>query len=166
MKLQILCGMVASGKSTYCRFAARQGIISVNDDAIVTMLHADDYTLYSTDLKLLYKSVENHIIATALAMGRSVVVDRGLNLSPEGRRRWIALAHSFDVPCEAIIFKNDGPECHARRRANADNRGHSLEYWTRVAEYHNSLYIPPAIEEGFDAIYNISFDDIQQGKVI
>jgi predicted kinase len=166
MKLQVLVGMIASGKSTYCRSAARQGIICVNDDAIVNMLHADDYTLYDTDLKVLYKSVENHVIGTGLAMGRSVIVDRGLNVSLAGRRRWLALAQSFDVPCEAIVFKNNGPEEHARRRTLSDGRGHTWEYWLRVAELHDSLYVPPTKEEGFDAIYDIGFAEIQQGKVI
>jgi len=166
VKIQILCGMIAAGKSSYCKLAAKKGMLILNDDAIVNMLHADDYTLYSTDLKVLYKSVENHVIGTSLAMGRSVIVDRGLNMSLAGRRRWLALAQSFDVPCEAIHFKNDGPEEHARRRTQSDGRGHTWEYWLRVAELHNSLYIPPTKEEGFDAIYDIGFDEIQQGKVI
>lgn len=164
MKLQVLCGMVASGKSTYCRSAAKKGLICVNDDEIVNMLHGNDYTLYNEKLKLLYKSVENHIVGTGLAMGRSVIVDRGLNVSPQGRRRWIALANSFDVPCEAIVFKNDGPKIHASRRFASDCRGHSIQYWERVAELHDSLYIPPSVEEGFDAVYNIEFDEI--GKVV
>jgi predicted kinase len=164
MKVQVLCGMIASGKSTYCRSAAKLGVLCVNDDAIVNMLHADDYTLYNEKLKLLYKSVENHIIGTGLAMGRSVIIDRGLNVSLQGRRRWIALANSFDIPCEAIVFKNDGPEEHARRRTNSDCRGHPFEYWLRVAELHNSLYIPPTVEEGFSAVYDIGFDEI--GKLV
>jgi len=166
MKLQVLVGMIASGKSTYARNAARQGALCMNDDAIVNMLHADDYTLYKKELKILYKSVENHVIGTGLAMNKVVLVDRGLNVSLRGRQRWLALAKSFDVPCEAIVFKNDGPETHARRRANADARGHPFEYWLRVAERHNSLYIVPTVEEGFDAVHHISFDEIQSGKVV
>jgi predicted kinase len=166
MKLQVLVGMIASGKSTYARQAARQGVLCMNDDAIVNMLHADDYTLYRKELKVLYKSVENHVIASGLLLNRPVMVDRGLNVSKKGRQRWLALAKSFDVPCEAIVFKNDGPEVHARRRAESDARGHPFAYWLRVAETHNSLYIVPTVEEGFDAVHHISFDEIQSGKVI
>lgn len=166
MKLQVLVGMIASGKSTYARNAARNGVICVNDDAIVNMVHGDDYTLYDKGLKVLYKTVENQIIGTALAMNRTVLVDRGLNVSRNGRRRWIAMAKSFDVPCEAIVFKNEGPEVHARRRAEKDSRGHPFHYWLRVAETHNSLYITPTTEEGFDAVYYLSFDEILQGKVV
>jgi predicted kinase len=160
MKLQILCGMIASGKSTYAKKAAQQGVICVNDDAITNLLHADDYTLYNPDLKILYKSIENHIVGASLALGRSVIIDRALNVSIEGRRRWLALAKSFDVACEAIVFKNDGPKIHAKRRAETDNRGYSMEYWLRVAELHNSLYIKPTVEEGFDIVHDIVFEDI------
>ena len=64
--------------------AAKQGFIIINDDAIVNMLHADNYILYDKKLKLLYKTIENQIISVALAMGHSVLIDRGLNVSKEG----------------------------------------------------------------------------------
>ena len=166
MKLQVLVGMIASGKSSYARGAAQKGVICMNDDAIINMLHADDYTLYDKSLKVLYKSVENHIIGTALAMQRIVMVDRGLNVSIRGRKRWIALANSFDVPCEAIVFKNEGPEVHAIRRTQMDSRGHPFEYWIRVAKKHQSEYQEPSVDEGFAAVHYISFGEIQEGKVI
>lgn len=166
MKLQVLVGMIASGKSTYAKNAARQGVLCMNDDAIVNMLHADDYTLYKKELKILYKSVENHVIGTGLAMNRPVLVDRGLNVSKQGRQRWLAIAKSFDVPCEAIIFANEGVEVHAQRRFNSDGRGHPIHYWLRVAERHNSQYIEPTVDEGFDAVHHISFEEIKSGKVI
>jgi predicted kinase len=166
MKIQVLCGMVASGKSTYARNAAQRGFISLNDDAIVRLLHADDYTLYDKSLKVFYKAVENQIIATALAMGRSVLVDRGLNVSRAGRRRWLALAKSFDVPCEALEFNNEGPHVHGRRRAEHDPRGHDLTYWLDVAAAHQAVYAPPTVREGFDRVYSISWPEIEAGKVI
>jgi len=165
-KLQVLVGMIASGKSTYCKNAARAGALCVNDDAIVNMLHGDDYTLYDKALKVLYKTVENQVIGTALALGRTVIVDRGLNVSVTGRKRWLALARSFDVPCEALLFKNEGPSVHARRRADNDLRGHDYAYWLKVANTHNALFIAPSLEEGFEAIHPVSWQEIGEGKVI
>ena len=165
-KLQVLVGMIASGKSTYAKHAARRGVICLNDDAVVNLLHADDYTLYDKGLKLLYKTVENHIIGTALAMRRTVIVDRGLNVSVWGRRRWLALAKSFDVPCEALVFKNEGPHVHARRRADSDSRGHDLAYWLDVAQAHHDSYSTPTKAEGFDNIHSITWEEIKEGKVI
>lgn len=158
--------MIASGKSSYAKNAAKQGIICLNDDSIVNMLHGDEYTLYDQKLKILYKTIENSVISTALAMNKMILIDRGLNISVNGRNRWIALAKSFDIPCEAIVFENDGPEIHAQRRANSDSRGHNYEYWIRVANIHQAEYKEPSLEEGFDKIHHISFEEIQQGKVI
>jgi predicted kinase len=165
-KIQVLCGMICSCKSTYCKNAAKNNIIILNDDDIVKTLHGGDYTLYDKKIKLIYKSVENQIISSSLAMGRSVIVDRGLNISIKGRKRWIALANSFDILCEAIIFKRETPEIHATRRYYHDNRGHTYEYWLKVAQHHNSIYNEPTLEEGFDSVKYISFKDIQNGVVI
>lgn len=165
-KLYVLCGMIASGKSTYCKNAAKFGLLTLNDDSIVNMLHGDDYLLYSKDLKLIYKSTENHIISMALAMHRYIIIDRALNLSVQGRRRWIVLAKSFDVPVEAIQFKVETPEVHAERRAKSDTRGHDANYWLEVARHHYAGYVPPTVEEGFDTIHSLTFDEIKEGKVI
>jgi predicted kinase len=166
MKLQVLVGMIASGKSTYARQAARHGVLCVNDDAIVNLIHADQYDLYDPKIKALYKSIENHIVGTCLALGRNVLIDRGLNVSPKARQRWIALARSFDARCEALVFANEGPQAHAERRFQSDSRGCSLEFWMKAARRHDSLFVPPTLEEGFEAVYLISFSDIQQGRVI
>jgi predicted kinase len=165
-KLQILVGMIASGKSTYCRNAARSGAIIVNDDSIVNAVHANDYTLYDKDLKVLYKSTENHLIAVAIGMGRTVVIDRGLNLSLTGRKRWLALAGSFDVPVEAVEFRIESPKIHASRRVRSDPRGHDFAYWTRVAESHLNDHERPTLEEGFAMIHQISIEEIDAGRVI
>jgi predicted kinase len=155
MRIQVACGMIASGKSTYARNAAKAGIICMNDDAIVNMLHGGDYTLYDKKFKILYKSIENHIIAAALTMGRSVFIDRGLNISVNGRYRWIALARSFDVPIDAIVFKNEGPEIHTDRRMNSDSRGHARDYWLDVAKYHDKSWQLPTVDEGFASVQEI-----------
>lgn len=157
--------MIASGKSTYCKTAAKHGYVVINDDAIVNMLHADDYTLYDPKLKVLYKAIENNAISTALAFRKNVIIDRGLNVSVQGRSRWLSLAKSFDVTCDALVFRNEGPKVHAERRMKADGRGHPSEYWLRVAEVHNSLYVPPTQAEGFNAVYEISYDDILSGRI-
>jgi predicted kinase len=165
-KMQVLCGMIASGKSSYCKNAALQGGIIMNDDAIVNLLHAGNYSLYDKSLKILYKTTDNHIIGMALAMNKTVLVDRGLNIDAAGRRRWVALAKSFDVPVEALCFVNEGPEIHAQRRFNSESRGHSLDYWTKVAMFHNAKYQEPSKEEGFDEIHYINFSMISDGHTV
>lgn len=165
-KMFVLVGPIASGKSTYCRNAAKMGSIIMNDDAIVNLVHAEEYTLYDKKLKILYKSIENQLVSTSLALGKTVVIDRGLNMSVKGRKRWLALASSFDVSCEAICFLNEGPEVHAKRRTSGDCRGHDYDYWLNVAQTHQSSFVVPTLEEGFNVVHQISFDEILKGSVI
>jgi hypothetical protein len=144
--------MVASGKSTYARDAARRGVLCINDDAIYSMIHGGDYTLYDPALKPLYKSIENHALAAAILAGRDVLIDRGLNVSVAARQRWLSIARSFDVPCEAIVFPRHTSEVHAHRRYDGDHRGLSYEHWLRAARRHAAIYVEPTTAEGFTVI--------------
>lgn len=157
-KLQCLIGMISAGKSFYSRKAAKTGIICLNDDAVVSMLHGGNYTDYDKKLKALYKAVEHTIIDIAVAMDKTILIDRGLNISKKARKRFLAIADSLDVECEALWFQNEGPEIHAKRRFESDSRGHSLEYWTRVSEYHNSVWEEPTLEEGFSKITKLDWN--------
>lgn len=151
-KIIVLVGQIASGKSTYSRMLAQRGCVIVNDDAIVSAVHGGDYALYNKSFKPLYKSVENHIAATALAMKRNVVVDRGVNIRRDSRARWVSLAKSFDVECEAVVFPMETPIIHAYRRFTHDPRGHDVIYWHQVARSHADDYVEPDATEGFSTI--------------
>ena len=153
MRIQVLVGTIASGKSTYAKKQARDGWIIINDDALVNAVHGDQYGLYQRELKPLYKGLELCILHTAIAMGRDVLVDKGLNLTRNARQRWVAVARSLDVPIDCVLFPFSSAEVHAARRVASDHRGHSLEYWQKVAEHHISVYEPPTIDEGFVAIH-------------
>jgi predicted kinase len=150
--IEVLCGTIASGKSTWAKNRAEEGCIIVNDDAIVNAVHGGIYTLYKEYLKPLYKSIEDHIFHTAIAMGKGVVIDKGLSLSVASRQRWIALGHSLDVPVHAVIFEFFDAEIHGRRRTEDDPRGWDLAYWTKVAQAHIDRYEIPTVEEGFDTV--------------
>jgi predicted kinase len=151
-ELVILVGMIASGKSTFAKELAKQGYVIINDDDIVNMIHGQDYTLYEKDLKPLYKSVAVTTAMTALSMGRSVVVDRGVNIRKKARAVWTALANTFDVDCVAQVFKKDNPLVHAKRRFNHDWRGLSHEKWIEVAIRHDREWQNPHMDEGFKLI--------------
>jgi len=150
--IEVLIGMISSGKSTWAKKRADEGWVVLNDDAIVNLVHGGSYFLYDKALKPLYKSIENHILVTSIAMGKNVVVDRALDLRKESRQRWIALAKSLDVEIRAKIFKIDDPEVHARRRFEANPRGLTYGHWLEAARRHYANYDPPTLEEGFDHI--------------
>jgi len=150
--------MIASGKSTYAKELANKGFITVNDDAIVSILHGGDYTLYNKLLKPIYKSIETAIANYSLVNGNNIVVDRGLNVSKKARQRWIGLGRSFDCIVKGICFLNEGPGIHARRRYDTDPRGHDFEHWLEAAERHHLNWDTPSISEGFDDIEFVKYN--------
>lgn len=158
MRLEILVGPIASGKSTYCNQAAERGAVIVNDDSIVNLIHAGNYKLYDESLKPLYKITENTIIQTALAMGRRVIIDRP-NHSRAMRRRYIGLGHAFDALVVIVMFDREKPIVHAKRRMSSDSRGHSLDYWLMVAQKHEDLYEPP--DQAVECFDEISYWDFK-----
>lgn len=150
----ILVAPTGAGKSTKAKEFAKNGVITVNDDAIVKLVHGGEYRLYEKKLKPLYKLVENQILTTALIMGRDVVIDRP-NFSRNTRSRYISLAKSFDIPVKCILFPWTTPEETALMRYNKDNRGYSLEYWLDVAKVHYANYEEPSLNEGFVEIQKV-----------
>lgn len=147
----LFIGPICSGKSTLAKEAAKKGLIVINDDAVVMACHAGVYSLYSKKLKPLYKSIEMSMLATALSMGRSVVIDRP-NMGAASRARFVATAKAFDARLTAVLFPNAGPEVHAAKRFLSDARGLPIEHWVAAARRHQSMWNPPTREEGFDLI--------------
>lgn len=158
MKFEILIGMIASGKSTYCLKRVKEGAIIINDDSIVNALHANDYPSYKKSLKPLYKGIEHYVINFAGMAGIDVVIDRP-NLNANTRKRYIEIAKSIDIEnIEGVIFKIETPEVHAERRVKSDNRGWEYEYWLRAAQHQYSLYNEPQLNEGFTKL--VKYEDL------
>lgn len=161
--VQVLVGPIAAGKSTYSGNCAKQGMVIVNDDALVNAVHAGHYSLYDQTLKPLYKQLEAVSLTTAVGLNRSVVVDRGTNNRIDSRRRWIGLAHSLDLPVVAVCFRDEGPFVHADRRAESDGRGSGFDYWLKVAQHHSDQFQPPSLSEGFDDVVVVEWPDVKAG---
>lgn len=155
--IEILCGMIGSGKSTYTKAMATSGALVVNDDSIVNAIHGGYNYLYNQRHKYLYKQIENSIIYYGVNEKLTVIIDRP-NLKVDTRKRYIGIAKSMDVGVRAIIFPILGKEIHVNRRIQSDARGLSKEEWEKVYDNHLSIYEPPSISEGFDEI--IYYEDI------
>ena len=149
--IEILVGTIASGKSTWSTQMAQEDWLIINDDAIVLMLHAGKYA-YKNHLKSLYKSIETHIFHMGVALGQNIIIDKGLNLTKDSRRRWIGLAKSLDQDIRARVFPFATPQIHAERRVAADSRGLSYEKWLEIIQSHFKRFEWPSIEEGFCSI--------------
>lgn len=157
-KLEILVGLIASGKSTYARSRATEGAIVVSEDAITMGLHGGVYPMCDyTALLALYKSVADHQIRAALMMGRDVVVD-ATNLSRSTRAKLIEMARECGASSSGVVFRREPPEVHARRRTLDDDRGLSYEHWLELIRSHEEIYEEPCLSEHFDALIQIKSD--------
>jgi predicted kinase len=156
-RVEVLVGMIASGKSTYAQVRASEGAVCIDTDTIVTMVHGGDYQGYDVAYKPIYKAIESAAIMSALCAGRDVIVDR-TSLTISSRRKYIGAAHSVDAECWCMSAEIDTPQVHAARRAATDGRGYDEEYWEKVAIHHLSTYQRPTKDEGFDDMYwNVAF---------
>lgn len=165
MKLEILVGMIASGKSTYARKRADEGAIVVCHDDLTAMLHGR--YRYEQGLRSAYREAEEAIASTFIAAGRDVVIDR-THLTRESRERWIKFArwgvftdvYPIAPTLIVVVFPNEGIDVHAGRRFDADPRGRSLEDWRGVAELHCAQALTEPLDwksEGFDGVTSPEF---------
>ncbi len=164
-RIEILIGMIASGKSLYARQRADEGALVISHDSLTNMLHTR--YRYEQGLRECYRRMEESLVWAALAAGRHAVVDR-THLTREARKRWIQWVRHYDslntfdgrgptTPIIAVAFPIESPEVHARRRFDADARGRSYEEWLRVAQHHaeQARLEPLDPAEGFDEIRTV-----------
>lgn len=173
-KIYVCVGMIASGKSSWCRAQADKGAIVICHDSITEGLHCR--YRYEPGLRDFYRRVEESIAWAALSAGRDVVVDR-THLTLESRKRWINWAkpdvssgvdydgHPLEdvenplrcIKVVAVRFPIRTPDAHAAERFNADPRGRSAEEWYSVARHHyeQAMKEPLTDGEGFDEIIDV-----------
>jgi predicted kinase len=133
--VEVLIGMIGSGKSTYARGRARDGALIISHDDLTAMLHAE--YRYEPGLRECYRRMEESLAWAALTAGRDLVIDR-THLTRESRRRWVTWAPTYGptAPVIAVLFPRFNAEWHARRRFRADPRGRTLDDWVKVARHH------------------------------
>ncbi len=159
MKLYVLIGMIASGKSTYARELCRTGrAMAIAHDDLTEMLH-QEYR-YEQEHRKLYRDCEEVLAREILFKGLDVVIDR-THLTYESRSRWLSFATTFINGMErkcletvAVQFPIESPEIHAGRRFAIDPRGRPYETWLHVARHHaeQARNCPLLASEGFDSI--------------
>lgn len=110
MKLVVLVGLPASGKSTYLE---RMGANAVSSDAVRALI-ADDAEIQTINRRVF--SVVRFLIRQRLELGRPVTYVDSTSLTPKERKPYLALgelygcdveAVYFDVPIEVSIERNE-----------------------------------------------------------
>jgi predicted kinase len=162
MKIEVLIGMIASGKSTYARRRADEGALVICHDDLTQMLHAR--YRYESGLREFYRQLMRTIAVAALEHGRDVVIDR-THLTKESRWLWVDLRNRlrFDrdeqddpmaVELIAVVFPIEPASWHAKRRHDHDARGRPFDEWMQVAMHHKEQAVAEPLDwqaEGFDA---------------
>lgn len=147
--IELLVGMVGSGKSTYARKRAEEGWFIVCHDDIVRMVHGRNY--YWSNFSPIYRAIEESAVRSAHGYCLDVVVDR-TSLRRHERERWIKIAKDLEDKIDAVVFPFEHHEIHAQRRFDDDPRGSSLEAWTSVTRTHGMNASVPDESEGFRKI--------------
>jgi predicted kinase len=154
--LELLIGPIASGKSTYAATRAREGgVLVVNDDAVVMMVHGGNYNGYDQRLRPVYKTIEHAAIVAGLLADHHVIVDRTCN-DARTRRRYVELGRLYNASVIATVFPRQSPDVHAQRRFKTDPRGYTLDKWREVARRHEEQYEQVTIAEGYDRVIGIN----------
>lgn len=156
LKLEILVGPIASGKSTYARQRADEGALIISHDDLTQMLHAR--YRYEPELRNCYRAMMIQLACNAIVAERDVVVDR-THLTRESRKVWVEFAHGAMVASLAVVFPSESPEVHARRRFDSDARGRDYEEWLAVAKHHHDQLMTEPLDyfgEGFSGRHRIN----------
>lgn len=110
MKLLMLKGLPASGKSTYARKLVDDGWIRVNKDDLRAMLHNSKWSKGNEQQVL---QLRDSIIENSLIAKKSVVVD-DTNLAPKHSARLKELAKKHSATFETKFFDTPVEECIKR----------------------------------------------------
>ena len=152
--LHLLCGKIASGKSTLsARLAARPLTVIISEDQWLARLYAEemhslaDYVRCSAKLR---DAMAPHLIAL-LQAGMSVVLDFPANTL--ANRQWMKgiveasgahnQLHYLDVPDEV---------CKARLRARNQAGEHDFAATDQQFDFITSHFVPPTEDEGFQVV--------------
>lgn len=159
--IEVLVGMIASGKTTYARKRAKEGALIVSHDELTEMLHGE--YRYEERLRDCYRRMEEDIARRAIEWSRDVIVDR-THLTRESRKRWItfggwpSFADLAKPQVIAVLFPRLTPEEHALIRFQSDPRGRSHQTWIDVARHHayQADAEPLSLQEGFARILTVA----------
>jgi predicted kinase len=140
MRIYVLVGLPASGKSTWL---ARQGKPALSSDAIRALITGDEA---NQEHNRLVFSLLRSLVRARLSAGCTETWIDTTALTRRERRSWIRLAELLGCPVEAVFFDTPVQVCLARNAAR--DRIVPPAAMQRMA----SRLTPPTLDEGFDQI--------------
>lgn len=149
--LYLICGKIASGKSTLARqLAAKPRTVLVREDHWLSTLYPDEmtnvpeYVKYSGRLR---SALEGHLVSL-LKNGLSVVLDFPANTV--GLRAWMQMLYQ-KAGAEHKLHYLDVPEeiCKERLKRRNEDGSHEFAPSDEQFDLINRYFEPPTEEEGF-----------------
>lgn len=111
LKLLMLKGLPASGKSTYAKELVEKGWVRANKDDI----RKEYFPEYNHKDEKQVVAIEDNSIRSGLAKGKSVVVD-DTNFAPKHQPRLEAIAKEFGADFEVLFIDTHIEDCIKRNR--------------------------------------------------
>lgn len=154
--LHLLCGKVASGKSTLAaQLSAHPNTVAIAEDEWLSTLYGEematlrDYVRYAARLEVAMKP---HILAL-LRAGTTVVMDFQANTPT--RRAWMrGLVDAAGVPHQLHFIDTPNEVCKARLRARNASGSHPFSVSEAEFDQVADHFVPPRPEEGFDIVHH------------
>lgn len=152
--LHVMCGKIASGKSTLAaKLAVQTGAVLIAEDHWLAALYPDqlatpaDYARCSSQLQM---AMGPHVSAL-LAAGVSVVLDFPANTL--ATRAWVrGILDVAPVDHKLHVFEVPDAVCLARLEARNAQGDHPFAATQDQFRRMTKHYVPPANDEGFDIV--------------
>lgn len=165
--LHILCGKIASGKSTFAaQLAAAPGTVLVAEDTWLNALFAEelhslvDYVRCSTKLR----SAMGRHVAAMLDAGVSVVLDFPANTVAQ--RGWVrGILRGVEVAHQLHVFNVPNEVCLARLRARNAAGDHPFAVTEAQFRQFANYFAAPTPDEGFNLVIHDDPLDAKPGTL-
>ncbi|MDU8945159.1 AAA family ATPase [Ovoidimarina sediminis] len=152
--LHMLCGKIASGKSTLAaKLARREGTVLISEDAWLSTLFTDqmstgaDYVRCSAKLR----QIMGPHVAALLNAGVSVVLDFPAN-TPETRKWMRKILDLTGAAHELHLFDLPDDLCLARLRKRNAEGTHAFAVTEDLFHRFSRNFVPPSPDEGFTIV--------------
>ena len=141
MKILLLKGLPASGKSTYAKKLTDDGWVRVNKDDLRAMLHNGKWSKINEQQIL---RIRDNIIIDSLKSGKSVVVD-DTNFAVKHSNRVKEIAKEYNAKFETKFFDTPVEECIKRdlKRQNSVGEKVIRQMYEQFLAEKPKVYTPP-----------------------
>lgn len=154
--LYLLCGKIASGKSTLsAALAAQSGGVTIAEDAWLAQLYADELNSVADYVRCAAKlrnALKPHVISL-LRAGVSVVLDFPANTL--SNREWMmSLIVESGAEHQLHYLKAEDELCKSRLRARNAAGQHDFAASDAQFELITRYFVEPRDEEGFNIVHH------------